>query len=232
GSAEGPAAELDERPLHVIGAVIVVLGFHPEAGAGEGPQGAVFGLGAHVHGGHERGLHSPFTLIDRVVPAGAAEHLRREAAAGLTEYEVLADKAAQFNAGVGPRDVEESLPVHAADLHVFDRLCLDREIGSLRTSDRNQTRGGTQEKAFHHLHRDLQFICRGRVRLRRVHDAPWKVPLRSPLTTRRAIRIWYSSPLMRPTHRTGRPGDPPLRRTITLAQGVPQAMKNKQSHSP
>src|SRR6266480_7981352 len=52
-----------------------------------------------------------------------------------------------------------------------------------------------------------------------------------PVTTRRGhSHHRYSSPLMRPTHRTGRPRDAPLRRTITLAQGVPQAMKNKQSH--
>src|SRR5262249_22550925 len=61
---------------------------------------------------------------------------------------------------------------------------------SLSPSDRNQTRGGTQEKVFHHLHRDLQIICRGRVRVRRVHCAPWKIPLHSPQPPRAPHRIF------------------------------------------
>src|SRR5262249_36202800 len=151
---------------------------------------------------------------------------------GLPEDEVLADIAAEFDAGVRPGDVEEPLPVDAADLHVFDRLGLDREVGSLSPGDRNQTRGGTQEKVFHHLHPDLQIICRGRVRVRRVRCAPWKVPLHSPQPPRSPFASSVFQPLRDALDtRTRRPGDAPLRRTITLTQGVPQAMKNKPSHS-
>src|SRR5260370_24028877 len=49
GSAEGPAAELDERTLRVIGAVVVVLGFHTAGGAGEAPQFPVFLLASNDH---------------------------------------------------------------------------------------------------------------------------------------------------------------------------------------
>src|SRR5262245_52576205 len=60
-------------------------------------------------------------------------------------------------------------------------------------------------------------------------EGPPSFPATTPA---RHSHLRYSSPLeMRSTHGTRRPGDAPLRRTITLTQGVPQATKNKPSHS-
>jgi hypothetical protein len=53
---------------------------------------------------------------------------RGEAAAGLAEYEVLADIAAELDAGVRARDVEEPLSIHAADLHVLDKSASNFQI--------------------------------------------------------------------------------------------------------
>src|SRR5262249_11195205 len=50
----------------------------------------------------------------------------------------------------GARDVVEAATVKAADLHVLHRRCLDRHVGGLRPSDRNQSRGRPEEKTFHH----------------------------------------------------------------------------------
>src|SRR5215470_9638223 len=61
---------------------------------------------------------------------------------------------------LGARDVVEALAVERADLHVFDRLGLDRKIGSLRPRNRDKCCGGAEEKIFH-LHSNL-------------HCASWK----------------------------------------------------------
>ena len=65
---------------------------------------------------------------------------------------------AELEAGVGAGDVVEGVPVQAADLHVLHRLRLDRHVGGLRPSYRDQTRGGTEEKTFHHLHLNLHLL--------------------------------------------------------------------------
>src|SRR5262249_24595680 len=68
--------------------------------------------------------------------------------------------SADLEADIGARDVVEAVAVKAADLHVLHRRCLDRQVGGLRPSDRNQSRGRPEEKTFHHLH--SQPRCRGR----------------------------------------------------------------------
>src|ERR1041384_3885505 len=84
---------------------------------------------------------------------------------------------ADLEAGIGARDVEEPFAVETADLHVFDRLGLDGKIGRLCPSNRDQTRRAAEEKAFDHLHRDLQSLPCGRVPSPPGAPHPRKVPL-------------------------------------------------------
>src|SRR5262249_62408903 len=59
--------------------------------------------------------------------------------------------SADLEADIGARNVVEAVAVKAADLHVVHRRCLDRQLGALRPSDRNQSRDRPEEKTFHHL---------------------------------------------------------------------------------
>ena len=54
--------------------------------------------------------------------------------------EAFADPAADLDAHVSARDVIETHPVQAANLHVLDRLGLYGKIGCLRPSYRNESR--------------------------------------------------------------------------------------------
>src|ERR1051325_7648036 len=116
--------------------------------------------------------------VDPVVTAGGALVVLNRGVTGL-ETDFGADPSADLNAGIGARDVEEPGPVDATNLHIFDRLGLYGKIGSLCPRDRNEARWGTEEKAFHHLHRDLQVCLSGGFRSPGA-VAPWKVPLSSP----------------------------------------------------
>src|SRR5204863_722857 len=93
---------------------------------------------------------------------------------------------AELQAGVGARNVVEAVAIQAADLYELHRLCLYRHIRSLRPSHRNEPRGGTEEKTFHHLHLNLHLLTwEGSVSVGRC--SPWKVPLRSPLRPTRPV---------------------------------------------
>src|SRR6185369_5986644 len=97
---------------------------------------------------------------------------------------------------------------------VFDRFGLNGKIGSLCPRYRNETRRGTEEKAFHHLHRDLQ-VCLAVGGFRSSDaEAPWKVPNRSP----RNHPVLFTHLAVGSVDRTGRPGDAPLRRVTNLSQ--------------
>ena len=96
--------------------------------------------------------------FDAGVAAAAARDELGVRVAGFTEGVFGADPAADLDAGIGSGNVEEPGAVDAANLHVFDRFGLNGKIGSLCSRNRNETRRGTEEKAFHHLHRDLQ-VC-------------------------------------------------------------------------
>ena len=56
--------------------------------------------------------------------------------------------AADAEAHVGAGDVIEPHTIHAADLHIFDRLGLDREIGSLRAGQRDETSDAADQKTL------------------------------------------------------------------------------------
>ena len=99
--------------------------------------------------------------------------------------------------------------------HVFDRFGLNGKIGSLCPCDRNETRRGTEEKAFHHLHRDLQVsFSRGRVPC----WAP-KRPGRSPSFPAKPPDPSFSPLWSETLDRTGRLGDAPLHRVFNLSHG-------------
>src|SRR5215470_5976074 len=76
-------------------------------------------------------------------------------------------------------NVVETLAVHRADLHVFDRLGLDGKIGSLRPRHGDKPCRGAEEKTLH-LHSNL-------------HCASWKCSVQprcgmsewSPIETKR-----------------------------------------------
>ena len=73
------------------------------------------------------------------------------AAAGIV-FGLDAQIPAHLQAGVGAGNVVEPIPVQAADFHVLNRRCLYRHVGCLRPSDRDETRGGTEQKSFHGVH--------------------------------------------------------------------------------
>src|SRR5262249_18138532 len=130
-----------------------------------------------------------------------------------------------LDASVGSGNVEEPGAVDAANLHVFDRLGLYGKIGSLCPSNRNETRCGTEEKAFHHLHRDLQVCCR-EGSARRVFDTlegPLSSPLNHPVLRSRLYGL---------IRRTGRGdlGMPPSIACPTLFTGPAQTTKKGASH--
>ena len=65
--------------------------------------------------------------------------------------------ATELDAGVGAGDVEEARAIDATDPNVVHRRRLPRgKIGGLCPGDRDETRGGPEEKALNELHLDLQ----------------------------------------------------------------------------
>ncbi len=173
--AERPATELDEGTLEVVVAVAISLGGTSrqlETATVVAPQRAVFGLGTDVERNDgsrpRRKVGRLAACVDRVA--------QRIIARRLVEVGVETHPATDLQACIGTGDVEEPFPVETAYPHVLDRLGLDGKIGSLCPNNRNESRCGAEEKAFHHLHRDLQSLCVvGGFRLRRV-SPPWKVP--------------------------------------------------------
>src|SRR5262249_4453002 len=113
-----------------IAAQGAVLGLLPavEPGIGAGPHGEVLPVKAVLHAGAvgatlERSVRHARTVVISVLPT-----------------KLTADLAADNGAG----DVVEAVAVKAADLHVLHRRCLDRHVGGLRPSDRNESRGPVQ----------------------------------------------------------------------------------------
>ena len=72
---------------------------------------------------------------------------RLVAGAGL-ERVFGAHPPADLDAGIGSGNVEESGAVGATNLHVFDRLGLYGEIGSMRPADHYESRRATEQDVF------------------------------------------------------------------------------------
>ena len=174
--AEGEARELHERALVVVGALADSVSRQLEPAAVVGPQRAVFSLGPDVKGDDRAGPRLIVGRVEAVVTAVRSNVVGVAATASVAEVLVVTHPAADLETGIGARDIEEPFAVETADLHVFDRFGLDGKIGCLCPSNRDQTRRAAEEKAFHHLHRDLQ-VCvpwEGSVYAGCRH--PWKVP--------------------------------------------------------
>src|SRR4051812_36670381 len=152
-TAERKARPLDERTRNVFGlpAVLVL-----EVQARERPQRAVLGLraGIDLHVGAMPGG----VLRDRTILQTLRAVIGRRTSASHVPTIVRPDIAAELDAGIAARDVIVTLTIKRADLHVFDRLGLNGKIGCLCSRYRNQTRCGTKEKTFHHLHLNLQVV--------------------------------------------------------------------------
>ena len=121
---------------------LALAGAARDLDAEEGAERAVAGLGAGID-----------------VDAGEAAELRGVAGAGgvagpfghVAGFE--AGTAADAQAGIGARDVEEARAVGAADPHVLDRdRLLNGKVGRLCTRNGGQPRRRSEKKALHELH--------------------------------------------------------------------------------
>ena len=184
-------------------------------------QRAVFGLLAHVP--RDRPADAVVDVVGQVAgepalwrhAAGAVAD-GNTAAAGIV-FGLDAQIAAHLQAGVGAGNVVEPIPVQAADFHVLNRRCLYRHVGCLRPSDRDETRGGTEQKTFHHLHLNLHLLSwEDRSPSGAAHP---EGPLSSP--SRPALPVPLFVPLGHRPDRKERHGDAPLRRPHTISSGVP-----------
>jgi hypothetical protein len=66
--------------------------------------------------------------------------------------DVGAHVAAELDAGVGAGNVEEACAIERADLHIFDRLGLDRKVGGLCAADHGEAGRGCQDEAMKRPH--------------------------------------------------------------------------------
>ena len=77
----------------------------------------------------------------------APEERRRGGVLPVEAVELRPYISAELEADIGAGDVVEAVPVQVTDLHVLHRR-LHRHVGSLRPSNSNEARYGTEEKTF------------------------------------------------------------------------------------
>jgi hypothetical protein len=65
---------------------------------------------------------------------------------------VDAQIAAEFDAGVGARNIEEACAIEGADTHILDRFRLDRQIGCPGATHGEKGRRGTENKVSYRCH--------------------------------------------------------------------------------
>ena len=158
---EGEAGELDERVVDAEvteGARVAVRG-PVEHRIEVGADHAVFGGGTRIDVDVLTGAGDVIVIVT-IRSAHPARHV---IGAGAVERHVGTQVAAQLDAGIGARDVVETRAVQRADLHVFDRLGLQRKIGRLCPADSDQGRCRAEDKALNHLHVNLQVCSQGKV---------------------------------------------------------------------
>ena len=144
---------------------------------------AVVGLGTEVHRQVDTSSEAVLVLVcpcltGRGCPSSSVHIIvgnRAIAVAVIGPY-----VAADLEACVGARDVEEACSVEVADFHVFDRLGLDRKISRLGARHRQQSGCGTEQKAFHLCHLTLQCCRCGRIFFRWARYAPLEGPPSPP----------------------------------------------------
>jgi len=187
------AGDLDEQPVEACTGVHRSFGVVTRSTNRDvGTESAVFGLrtGVSRDVATVTGAIVARRAIGFVTDQRAVRHV-----AGVVITVLHADPAADLDAGIGARDVIEPRTIQTTNLHVLDRLGLDGKIGSLRPSNRNETRCTAEEKAFHHLHIEppnIVSLLRGfRIRLVRQHR--WNFPLLP--AARKTYRIMRSTQL-------------------------------------
>src|SRR5262249_2111669 len=160
--ADREPGELDEGPVRVEarardrGAIVV----HAELQVAA--QSPVLGLLPAVEPRIGAGPQQEVVPVEPVLLAGDAGKRPVRAARTIVIKIFTTNISADLEADIGARDVVEAVAVKAADLHVWHRRCLDRQVGGLRLSDRNQSRGRPEEKTFHHLHLNLHVVGAGK----------------------------------------------------------------------
>src|SRR4029079_11529783 len=116
---------------------------------------SVFRLVARIRGEHraagelnvirlpvEEGIRKIAGCVKAVVAAAKRQALREP------PLNLRARVAADLDTHVGAGDVIEPDAIQAADLHIFDGLGLDREIGSLRARQREKTACAADQETF------------------------------------------------------------------------------------
>ena len=142
--AEGEAGKLNEGPLGDKGRRVSIV--HHRADAQIATDRSVFRLVARIRSEHRAA--GELEVIRRAGEEAIVEIAGGEQTiVGAAKWQALRGAplvlrphiAADAEAHVGAGDVIEPHTIHAADLHIFDRLGLDREIGSLRAGQRDET---------------------------------------------------------------------------------------------
>ena len=104
----------------------------------EGTNHAIFGRGAGVD--VEIFTRTPGHAVGEAIPrAASAKRVAGVVGVGVGQH-VDAQIAAQLDAGVGAGDVVEARPIEGADPHIFYRFRLQRKIGCLCPTHRDETR--------------------------------------------------------------------------------------------
>ena len=133
--------------------VVVALGRELEVGLHEGPDSAVFGGGTGIHRQRQTGTGGVVIRVPVVLAEVAAPG--RLAVNAAVEGSVDAQIAAELDAGIGARNVEEAGAVQRADPYILDRLGLDGKVSGLCRADGEQACRRTENKLSRQLHDDL-----------------------------------------------------------------------------
>jgi len=119
----------------------------------EGADHAVFGRGTGID--RQRHTRTGEEVIVIAVPLAEIAVPCRGAVRAAVERDVRAQIAADLDAGVGARDVEEAGAVERADPHIFDRLGLDRKVGRLCPTQGHQACRRAENECSRRNHRSL-----------------------------------------------------------------------------
>src|SRR5205823_4629967 len=109
-----------------------------EVGLTEGADNAVFGGGTGIN--RQRHTGTGREVIAIAIALAQITRPGRTTVGGAVERGVDAQITTQLDAGVGARDIEETRAIQGADPDVLDRFGLDGKIGSLRSTQGDETR--------------------------------------------------------------------------------------------
>ena len=145
----GVVAKIGVERVWIVGRVAQRIEL--EIGLAESADHAVLGRGTCIDRERQTRTGGQDVVIT-VALTGIAVPGRLVLHASAVERGIDAQIAAELDAGVGARDVEESRTVQRADPHVFDRFGLHGKISRLCPSHGDETRRRAEDKALNHLH--------------------------------------------------------------------------------